>query len=229
MWIEVMLRWLLVVVPVLPIGLMGPAMELPRSAAGPEVVAVSPTPLATPRPTAVASPSATPSPTPTAGVVPSKSPQPVARVTPRPVVVAADKDMAPESVCPGQNDLIRYVTVLACMTSYTRRQHGVSAVRTNAVLGAAATAKVQDLVKCGLSHTACGRSMDYWLDAKGYASPCSAENIAWGQKTPGQVFAGWMKSPGHRANILRAGYVDIGVATAVGPAGQTWVMELGGC
>ena len=37
-----------------------------------------------------------------------------------------------------------------------------------------------------------------------------AENIAWGQNSEEEVFASWMKSPGHRANILGKRYKRIG-------------------
>lgn len=37
------------------------------------------------------------------------------------------------------------------------------------------------------------------------------ENAASGQKTPEDVVAGWMRSPGHRANILHKAYKSIGV------------------
>ena len=39
----------------------------------------------------------------------------------------------------------------------------------------------------------------------------AGENIAAGQKTPTAVMASWMKSPGHRANILSGGYTHLGV------------------
>lgn len=39
----------------------------------------------------------------------------------------------------------------------------------------------------------------------------AGENIAMGYQTPQAVVNGWMNSPGHRANILNAGYTRIGV------------------
>lgn len=40
---------------------------------------------------------------------------------------------------------------------------------------------------------------------------CSGENIASGHKSPNDVMNGWMKSPGHRSNILNATFSYIGV------------------
>lgn len=37
------------------------------------------------------------------------------------------------------------------------------------------------------------------------------ENIAFGQRSPGQVVKEWMRSPLHRGNILKSGYTHIGV------------------
>jgi uncharacterized protein YkwD len=55
------------------------------------------------------------------------------------------------------------------------------------------------------------------------------ENIAGGFTTPESVVAGWMASPGHRANILSANYTDIGigVASGTGRYGMCWAEEFG--
>lgn len=115
------------------------------------------------------------------------------------------------------------------MSTYARAYNKLGAVNAQAQLMEAATAKAQDLKDCGFSHTACGRPFDYWMKAKGYTIGCNAENIAWGQKTPGDVFKAWMNSEGHRKNILGSTYKDIGVAVLNTSSGPAWVMQLGGC
>ena len=40
----------------------------------------------------------------------------------------------------------------------------------------------------------------------------AGENIASGQRSPAEVQAAWMNSPGHRANILTADFTHVGVA-----------------
>ena len=43
------------------------------------------------------------------------------------------------------------------------------------------------------------------------------ENLAWGEtdeSPPAAIVALWMKSPGHRANILEPGYREIGIGMA---------------
>lgn len=51
----------------------------------------------------------------------------------------------------------------------------------------------------------------------------AGENIAGGSKTANEVVARWMKSPGHRANILNPHYSHIGVGRSIGgPWGYYW-------
>jgi uncharacterized protein YkwD len=51
------------------------------------------------------------------------------------------------------------------------------------------------------------------------------ENIAAGDKTAESVVTGWLESPGHRANILKPEYTEIGVGVATGDGtyGIYWV------
>ena len=51
-----------------------------------------------------------------------------------------------------------------------------------------------------------------------------AENTASGQRTPEAVMAGWMASPQHRANILRAAARSFGLGQADG-AQPYWVTD----
>jgi uncharacterized protein YkwD len=49
------------------------------------------------------------------------------------------------------------------------------------------------------------------LADQGYAMRALGENIAAGQQTPDAVVNAWISSSGHRANMLRTGFEDIGV------------------
>jgi len=72
-----------------------------------------------------------------------------------------------------------------------------------------------------------GRSFVDRIKAAGYSKP-GAENIAAGQKTPESVMDGWMKSPGHRANILNCGLKALGVGVAKGGSyGIYWTQNFG--
>lgn len=65
--------------------------------------------------------------------------------------------------------------------------------------------------------------------AAGYGSyTFLGENLAAGQTTPEAAMAGWMASPGHRANILSPNAREIGVGLATGGSyGYYWVQEFG--
>ena len=55
------------------------------------------------------------------------------------------------------------------------------------------------------------------------------ENIAKGYETPEEVFKGWMKSPGHRDNILSKNFTEVGFGSAkpVNSPVIYWVQEFG--
>ena len=62
------------------------------------------------------------------------------------------------------------------------------------------------------------------LSAAGVAWSTAGENIARGYDTPEDVVAGWMSSPGHRDNILRASFRRLGVGVHQGSS--TWWTQL---
>lgn len=80
----------------------------------------------------------------------------------------------------------------------------------------------EHMVKTGcFSHTTCGDGgPSDRVQKSGYKGGMVGENIAQGYRTPAEVMDGWMHSSGHRANILNANYIDIGVA--YNPSGPTW-------
>lgn len=49
------------------------------------------------------------------------------------------------------------------------------------------------------------------MRAQGYGAGYWGENIAAGQKSAAEAVSGWMKSPGHRANILNCRYTETGI------------------
>jgi uncharacterized protein YkwD len=172
-------------------------------------------------------PPATPAPPPASASAPRPT---VAPIRPAPVrSPAVASELASVDVCPGQLDPAQTAGTLVCLSSYARKFHGLPPVTGQSQLQAAAAAKVGDMLACGYSHTACGRPGNHWVEMKGYAGSCSGENIALGQKTPRAVFEAWMKSAGHRANILNPRYNGLGAASAPGSGGLHWVMVLGGC
>jgi uncharacterized protein YkwD len=75
------------------------------------------------------------------------------------------------------------------------------------------------------SHTSPdGTTFDQRIKNAGYPKP-GAENIAKGQTSAAQVMDSWMKSEGHRANILNCSLKKIGVGVTT--AGWYWVQDFG--
>ena len=68
------------------------------------------------------------------------------------------------------------------------------------------------------------------LRAAGYRTDGGwAENIASGYGNPAAVMAGWMASPGHRANILNCSLRALGVGVARSDGGRLyWTQDFGG-
>jgi len=83
----------------------------------------------------------------------------------------------------------------------------------------AALIKAKDMLMHDyFSHTSPdGNKSGELVTAAGYAYRMVGENIAYGDYTDSaQLVGSWMKSPGHRANILEQRYTDIGVAVLFG-------------
>jgi uncharacterized protein YkwD len=80
------------------------------------------------------------------------------------------------------------------------------------------------------SHTGLdGRAPAQRIAAEGYAWSWVGENIAAGQQTVTTVMNGWLASPGHCANIMRAEYRDVGMSCVQRTGstyGKYWTMAL---
>ena len=62
----------------------------------------------------------------------------------------------------------------------------------------------------------------------GYHGRSWAENIGFGYASPRSVVAGWLASPGHRANIANPGFTSIGVGVAASRSGRLyWTQSFG--
>jgi uncharacterized protein YkwD len=134
--------------------------------------------------------------------------------------------IAPLAACPGQDSLavsvLEQERAMRCMTDFARLRLGLSSLTETEALDASAREKTLDILRCNsFSHYACGRDFTYWMQETGYiAGGCwrAGENLAWGiggQGTVRAIFQAWMRSPGHRRNIL-GDYSQLGVGVEVG-------------
>ena len=102
------------------------------------------------------------------------------------------------------------------LVNLERQRAGLPALIAHAPLGKLAQAYCEDMAGRGFyGHVdPDGRDVAERLAAIGYATLAAAENLARGQASPVEVVAGWMASPGHRANILSPALRLIGAGYA---------------
>jgi uncharacterized protein YkwD len=147
----------------------------------------------------------TPSPSGTSSPTPSSSPS-----TPPPS--AGTVGTAEE------NEVVR-------LTNAERAKGGCGPLKHDPQLRAAAFGHSDDMAKNNyFDHDSRdGRSFTDRIKAAGFTGGSAwAENIAFGQPSPASVVEGWMKSSGHRANIMNCRFTLIGVGAAKNAQGRIY-------
>ena len=105
-------------------------------------------------------------------------------------------------------------------------------VRLKTILHGVATGHAEDMARYNyFSHTGRdGSSVAERASSAGYAWRAIGENIAAGQMQADAAVQGWLKSPGHCANIMSPAYTEMGAAFAVNSKsseGIYWVQVFG--
>jgi uncharacterized protein YkwD len=117
-------------------------------------------------------------------------------------------------------------TAVVKLTNEIRADKGCKSLRVSKRLTRAAQRHADDMAaKNYFSHTS--RNGTQWyqrIRAAGYPD-AGGENIAYGFSTARGVVKAWMKSPGHRRNILDCNFRAIGVA--FNGDGDYWVQDFG--
>ncbi|MFC7573793.1 CAP domain-containing protein [Klenkia terrae] len=109
-----------------------------------------------------------------------------------------------------------------------RAAAGCGPVVADGGLAAVARAHSADMRDRGyFSHTTPDGLSPWDRAAAAGVSGASAENIAQGYGDGASVMAGWMDSPGHRANILDCSNTRLGVGIADGSGGPWWTQLFG--
>jgi uncharacterized protein YkwD len=152
--------------------------------------------------------------------------------------------------CAGADDPVTSANVqqaqeaARCLINGERSAHGLAALGVPAALATAAQGHARDMVaRQYFSHTSAdGRTLLARLQQSGYV-PADPSNWRAGEdigcasaqlSTPRNMVNDWMQSPGHRAEILDTGYVDVGLGVAAGTTpqcpgsgGGTYVADFG--
>ncbi|AGL20396.1 CAP domain-containing protein [Actinoplanes sp. N902-109] len=97
-------------------------------------------------------------------------------------------------------------TQVVALSNQQRAKAGCQALKVNPQLLWAARGHSKYMASTGVfSHTGARNSTFITrVKAAGYSAPRS-ENIAWGYRSAAEVVNAWMKSPGHRRNLLDCG------------------------
>ena len=117
---------------------------------------------------------------------------------------------------------------MAAMISAYRHEHGLPAVKTDPQLTAVAERQARAMAAAGtLDHDVAG---SFASRIAGADTDSAAENIAAGTKSWADTLRLWESSPGHNANLLRAGADSVGVAVARNDEARYkmfWAMVIG--
>jgi uncharacterized protein YkwD len=147
------------------------------------------------------------------------------------VVIAAPAVCPNTDLVPDAANLERIRAALACLHDQVRGQNGLSVLADNDALDTAAAAHTDDMLARGYfeHETPEGGTFDQRILSAGYARPGDGwslgENLIWADGdlvTPAALMRSWMNSEGHRENILKPDYRELGLAVRLGtPTGET--------
>lgn len=121
----------------------------------------------------------------------------------------------------------RTQALILCLLNAERSAQGVTPLRQHPLLERAALLHSRDMVQRGFFEhdTPDGRTPQDRIFATGYVTGrgrATGENLAWGEgfrASPNEIVKGWMNSPGHRKNILRAQFDEIGIGIVLAVPG----------
>jgi uncharacterized protein YkwD len=195
--------------------------------------------------TALLAPAAASAAKPVSGTFDEARPAATARValgaSDRPAARTAQDGCENADVQPAEGNLAAIRDAVLCLHNEIRARHDLPLLRENLRLRRAAAGHSEDMIaRHYFEHTAPGglTMVDRILRARYARSDqgwAFGENLAWGTGrlgTPRGVMQAWMESPGHRANVLRRSYreLGIGVVTGIpsgGDSGATYTADFG--
>jgi uncharacterized YkwD family protein/spore coat assembly protein SafA len=139
-------------------------------------------------------------------------------------IINANRQISnPNMIMPGQkltipniDDVKKLESEVVRLVNIERSKHGLGPLKENWELSRVARYKSTDMKNKGyFDHYSPTYGSPFDMMKKfGFKFYSAGENIAMGQRTPQEVMNAWMNSPGHRANILKADFKEIGVGLA---------------
>ena len=122
---------------------------------------------------------------------------------------------------------------IVTLVNQFRQQNGLSPLTENIKLIQTAQIHAKDMANMNImAHDLPGAALPGLVDRAryfGYQYSSMGENIAYNYPDASSVMNGWMNSPGHRANMLDAGFTQIGVGIALDAQGSPYYCQVFGC
>lgn len=141
--------------------------------------------------------------------------------TVRPAAAARATTLRATTVRPSLEGMAREVVYLV---NLERTQNQLPPLTVNARLVTDARLQAAQIVSTGvLDHVILGGpypTPSARAQAAGYAWNVLGENLAWGYDDAQSAVVAWMRSPGHRANILAGAFTETGVVLAPDAQGR---------
>lgn len=156
--------------------------------------------------------------------------------------LAAPAACSNANTLPGAGSEAQLAKAAVCLVNRERTRRGMRELRTNSRLSRAAASHTRDMIEQHyfehVSQT--GQNVVDRLLSTGYLGKVTnwlvGENLAWGigsLSTPREIVISWMNSPGHRRNILKRRFREIGVGvvfnapTSNAPVAATYTNTFG--
>lgn len=131
---------------------------------------------------------------------------------------------------PSRENVPQVASATLCLLNAERTARSLRSLRSNPRLRRAAVGHARDMITRGyFAHDSeSGATLSDRVRRAGYIRARDrwvvGENIAWGsgsRATPGEIVRSWMASPGHRANILRGDFREVGLGLVLGAPAKT--------
>ena len=131
-------------------------------------------------------------------------------------MVAALAVLAPAAQAGTATTMTRSERSLVGAVNDVRRANGLRPLRVDGALLRVARSHSRAMIRTNVfTHGDMGAR----LAASGAQGPSFGENLAWGvgsYASARNIVAGWLASPGHRANLLRPGWTRVGIGAVRG-------------
>lgn len=144
-------------------------------------------------------------------------------------VIRADEKTQASSSNESTNSITREEAEIVELTNRKRRKRGLKLLKINMQLMCLARKQSASMARNNqLSHTVNGKSLALRIKKSGYPYRHVGENVARSKRLPPHVVRMWMKSQGHRVNILNPHFREIGIGIAKAKNGDKYFTQIYG-